>query len=127
MKNLFLFRGVPGSGKTTAANALCETVVSADDYFTDEDGNYEYIADEIGDAHDYCKKAVADLMKTGVDVAVANTFTREWEMDFYVEAAAHCGYKLFSFVVENRHGNESVHDVPARTVQHMTNRFEVLL
>jgi tRNA uridine 5-carbamoylmethylation protein Kti12 len=43
MKNLILIRGVPGAGKTTLLRSLDDYVcVAADDYHTDEKGNYTW-------------------------------------------------------------------------------------
>jgi hypothetical protein len=36
-------------------------------------------------------------------------------------------YKVVSLIVENRHGNKSVHDVPDETIEKMKKRFEVSL
>ena len=60
-------------------------------------------------------------------IAVANTFTREWEMESYIDMAFMHGYRVVSLVVENRHGGESIHDVPAATIDAMRDRFEIKL
>lgn len=60
-------------------------------------------------------------------IAVSNTFTQEWEMEPYFEMAKKYGYKVFTMIVENRHGNKSVHDVPEDKVEQMKNRFEFKL
>ena len=33
MKDLILFRGLPGAGKSTLADTLCDVAYSADDFF----------------------------------------------------------------------------------------------
>jgi hypothetical protein len=58
-------------------------------------------------------------------IAVSNTFTQFWEMEPYFELAEKYGYKTFSIVVENRHGNKSIHNVPEDKVQMMKDRFEI--
>lgn len=61
------------------------------------------------------------------EIVVANTFTQEWEMNPYIELAKKYGYKVISLVVENRHGNKNIHNVPDETIQKMVNRFEIKL
>jgi hypothetical protein len=60
-------------------------------------------------------------------IAVSNTFTQEWEMDAYYELAKQYGYRVFSLIVENRHGGVNEHDVPEDKLEQMKNRFEVKL
>ena len=48
-------------------------------------------------------------------IIVSNTFTTEWELKHYLELAEEYGYNAFSLVVENRHGNKDIHDVPEKT------------
>jgi hypothetical protein len=60
-------------------------------------------------------------------IAVSNTFTQEWEMVPYFEMAKRHGYKVFSIVVENRHGGTNVHEVPEEKLEQMRNRFEFKL
>lgn len=125
--NLYLFRGLPGSGKTTAAKALCDTVFSADDFFTDDDGVYNFDASKIKDAHADCRYRTEMALAQDADVAVANTFTEEWEMAPYFGLAKVYGARVFTFVVENRHGGQNVHDVPQHVIDRMGDRFEIIL
>jgi hypothetical protein len=37
------------------------------------------------------------------------------------------GYKVFSIVIENRHGGSSEHGVPEDKLEQMKNRFEIKL
>jgi hypothetical protein len=60
-------------------------------------------------------------------IVVSNTFTQEWEMKPYFEMADQHDYKVFSIVVENRHGGINEHNVPEETLTLMRNRFEINL
>jgi hypothetical protein len=60
-------------------------------------------------------------------IVVSNTFTQEWEMQPYFDMAAKHGYRVVSLIVENRHGNQSIHSVPPETIEKMKNRFEIKL
>jgi len=127
-KNLIIVRGIPGSGKTTFAEMICKIVFSADDYHTDKDGNYNWKPENVGKAHEWCQAQTAKAMERGVSkICVANTSTTEREMRPYRRLAQKFGYKVFSIVVENRHGGNNTHDVPAETLTKMTNRFEIKL
>ena len=128
MKELFLLRGLPGSGKSTLAKSISEVYYEADMYFVDADGNYNFDATQIKDAHNWCQTMVSMVMEYNTPkIVVSNTFTQEWEMKSYYELAEKYGYRVYSLIVENRHGNESVHDVPAQAIDIMEKRFEIKL
>lgn len=133
-KDLILVRGCSNAGKTEFAKSLGDgfnLVFSADDYFTEwKDGKYEYNFDhtKLKEAHEYCRKRTERAMKDNLDeIFVANTFTQEWEMKPYFDLAEKYGYRVFSIIVENRHGNSNVHDVPEDIVNKQKNRFEIKL
>jgi predicted kinase len=128
MKNLYLIRGVPGSGKSTFTQTLTPYHWEADMYFINEDGEYKFNIDEIKNAHQWCRDMIEGAMKRNLDkIAVSNTFTQEWEMEPYFKLAEEYGYKVFSLIVENRHGGENQHGVPSDKVQVMRDRFQIKL
>lgn len=67
------------------------------------------------------------MLRKTPTIAVANTFTQEWEMQPYLDLAKEHGYTVHTIIVENRHGNESIHNVPKATVEKMKKRFEIKL
>ena len=125
MKELFLLRGLPGSGKSTLAKSLGGSHMEADKYFEYE-GKYEFDASKLKEAHAWCQNAVRVWMTNSVEkIVVSNTFTQTWEMDYYFELAKEHGYRVYSLVVENRHGGENVHNVPKEKIEEMARRFNV--
>lgn len=129
MKTLYIVRGIPGSGKSTFAQSLDCPVFEADQYFIDsETGEYKFDGSKIKLAHNWCKLRVEQSMEDDSQkIAVSNTFTQEWEMDAYYELAKQYGYRVFSLIVENRHGGVNEHGVPEDKLEIMKNRFEVKL
>jgi predicted kinase len=136
MKKLYIVRGLPGSGKSTFAEALVGhdfLVCEADKYFI-IDGEYKFDGTKIKQAHEWCKNRVETYMKDSLvndqfyrEIAVSNTFTQEWEMESYYKLAEQYGYMVFSIIVENRHGGVNQHGVPMDKLEQMKNRFEVKL
>ena len=137
MKTLYLTRGLPGSGKSTFARLIWNeyAVLEADQYFVDkETGEYKFDGSKIKDAHAWCQNEVEIRMRDNQlnpqyypEIAVSNTFTQEWEMKPYYDMAEKYGYKVFSIIVENRHGGKNEHGVPDDKIELMRNRFEVKL
>ena len=127
MKKLYIVRGVPGSGKTTFAESICDKVVSADDYHMTADGVYDWKPENMTAAHRYSQGKTRSIMETGKDVAVANTSTTKKELKPYYALAEEFGYTVFSIIVENRHGGKNVHNVPEATLEKMTKRFDIKL
>ncbi len=129
MNTLVLLRGLPGSGKSTAAKLFNKAPhFEADMYFMDADGNYKFDVAKIKDAHNWCRHSVMDAMKADYPiVVVSNTFTQEWEMEAYYLLAEELGYMVVSMIVENRHNGKNIHGVPADKLEQMKNRFEIKL
>lgn len=125
--NLIILRGLPGSGKSTFAELLQVQMgylhVETDMYFSE----IGFDPRLLSEAHKWCQNYVFSVLKHGGNVVVSNTFTQEWEMDPYISYCKDRGLSYTVIIVENRHGNESIHDVPEATMQKMRNRFEVKL
>ena len=135
-KVLTLVRGLPGSGKSTFANFIWNdySICEADKFFYDKEGNYNFDATKLREAHSWCREQVEIRMKDNQanpqfypEIVVSNTFTQKWEMDVYYKLAEQYGYKVFSIIVENRHDGINQHGVPADKLEQMKNRFEVKL
>ena len=135
MKNLYLLRGLPGSGKSTLANQIGDTHFEADMYFINENGEYIFNGADIRKAHQWCQSQVELAMiqnhitdgLDSSDIIVSNTFTQEWEMEPYYKLAESYGYRVFSLIVENRHGGENIHGAPENKIEEMRVRFEFRL
>ena len=125
-KELILLRGLPGSGKSTLAKRICNQHVEADEFFV-VNGKYQFDPTKLKQAHEWCQIQTEGWMMKGYNVVVSNTFTQEWEMEPYLALARKYDYKVVSLVVENRHGNKSVHNVPDETIEKMRNRFNIKL
>jgi predicted kinase len=129
-KELILLRGLPGSGKSTFARSLGGMHMEADKYFM-YSGKYEFDASKLRDAHNWCQNAVRVGMETqGQKIVVSNTFTQENELEPYYKLAERYGYRVYSLIVENRHGeseNTNTHNVPLETIQKMRGRFQIKL
>ena len=116
-KILYIIRGVSGSGKSTLGEAIAPHVISADDYFM-KDGKYCFNPAKLNEAHEMCQDRVKIRMEHGDGpIAVCNTFTKEWEMKPYLDMANEYGYAVFCIVMENRHENSDVHNVPVEVKQ----------
>jgi predicted ABC-type ATPase len=131
---LILLRGVPGSGKSTLGEIILYTSsnslkpLSADDFFVNKDGEYNFDPTLLRQAHNDCQQRCAILMQNeSARIVVSNTFTQEWEMEPYFEMATRYGYRVHTLIVENRHGGENIHGVPEDKVKQMKDRFEIKL
>ena len=134
-KNLYIVRGLPGSGKSTFARSIAKSyqIFEADQYFMKR-GKYNFDMSKLKEAHDDCKQRVARRMRENLfnsiffnTIVVSNTFTQDWEMKYYRNIGRRYGYKVHTIIVENRHNGTNIHGVPSDKLQIMEDRFEIKL
>jgi predicted kinase len=129
-KSVILLRGCPGNGKSTLAELICnkEHICTADDFFIDVDGNYNFDSNKIELAHKECQTKCETLLKENIKIiVVANTSTTEKEVSVYKKLALKYNYMFFSVIVENRNNTKNIHNVPEETIEKMKKRFSTQL
>jgi predicted kinase len=132
-KTLIILRGIPGAGKSTFANFIWESgvIFEADQYFYDDEGNYNFDASKLREAHAQCQQRVENAMKVNQDnpqyypeIVISNTSTTEKELQPYLDLANKYGYYVVSLIVENRHNGISRHGVPDDILDKMEARLK---
>ena len=113
---IYLLRGVAGAGKSTLAKTLEKALngfnLEADQFHYDEKGYYNWKAENLPAAHRGVRQWVEYHMVRGNGpVIVSDTNVKQKDLNVYLDLANKYGYRIVSLVVENRHGNDSVHDV----------------
>ncbi len=95
---VILMRGLPGSGKSTWIQSLRGKtslhVVSADLFFMNAQGNYEFKQEKIAEAHNQCLCEFVDVCQEqrAETIIVDNTNIATWEISPYYRLAEIFGY-----------------------------------
>lgn len=121
-----LVRGLPGSGKSTFAAKVAAAGnfdhFEADQLFTDQNGEYNFDPEFIGEAHAMCYNGCKAALERGENVIISNTFTMCWEFDNYLGLAKEFNCDLEITECTGQYG--SVHGVPEEAIVAMKNRYE---
>ena len=122
MAKMIIVRGCPGSGKSTFAKKFGILHLEADMFHEKVNGGYCWTSENQKKAHQFCINMATQALVHGVDVAISNTFTQNWEFSKYLELAKTYGYEVLVYRCVNEYGN--IHSVPAETLKKMKDRFE---
>jgi len=113
MKTAFIFRALPGVGKSTIAKLLAEgffhrlnlpayfvnakpedVICSADDYFY-EDGEYKFNPARLPEVHGKCFEKFTNLITKNAELAIVdNTNVEHWQYAEYKKLAEDNGYQV---------------------------------
>ena len=140
----YILHGTPGSGKSTRAIEIANEyakgdiegksyeIISTDKYWLDENNEYKFNINLLGDAHNWAFREWHDACHEGITLLIldnTNIQRKEWEN--YAHVASYCGYDVnhISFKPENidqalEWNARGLHYVPDKTVINMFNRWE---
>lgn len=130
MKNLYIIRGLPGSGKSTFAKTLADAINAVhfeeDMYLTERDGTYFWSEERFNRAICVCHNETHKAMRMGrLNIVVSNVFEDAEQLKVYQNFADEFGYRVTYLIAENRRGGVNVHNVPQDALDDIRNRFEV--
>jgi energy-coupling factor transporter ATP-binding protein EcfA2 len=133
--NLCIMQGPSGCGKSTMANAAKELMVdgggsslvlSADSFFYDEDGNYNFNAKDLSRAHIECVTKAFQWMNNKRDskgvslLIIDNTNLTVWNWKPYVVMAEGLGVKQIFMLRADILGEENPLDYVPKLVERNT-------
>ena len=133
MKQLFIFRGLPGAGKSKSLEEFPKSAVvcSADKLF-EKKGEYNFNPSQLGQAHAACQFQALDAMSHGEPlVIIDNTHSRHWEFAIYQKMGEVFGYEIqvrmiggTSYDHVRKYAKRNIHEVPEDTILRMAYRWE---
>jgi predicted kinase len=121
MAKLIIVRGLPGSGKSTYAKKLGCLHLEAD-MFHVQDGAYKFDFTNLKKAHELCQKICREILESGADVVVSNTFVKNWEVEPYLDMAKYFQATVELVEMKGQYGN--IHDVPSDIISKMKENWE---
>ena len=131
MKKLTIMRGLPGSGKTIKVKEIAKDgaiICSADDFFVDADGNYNYDKSYQGDAHLWCEgKARYYMSNNHPHVIIDNTNVKKEHMKRFLDLAKEFEYQVQIVVVKadvETCIHRNIHQVPEEVIRKMAVEWE---
>lgn len=129
--NLYLIRGLPGSGKSTFAATLARTLDcdhwEHDQYLYTEEGEYLWTEKRMAYAYRQCLRDTEATMERQEPVVVSNVFPTAKSLKNYRKLAEKYGYRVTYIVVENRRGGVNIHEVPQEALDGMRSAFQIQL
>lgn len=124
MTQMIIFRGLPGSGKSTRAKKEYPNHLhyEPDHLLSDTNGKYRFDMQVFDKAHDFVTWMVDLALARGENVVVSDVFPRHSDMARYLEVAEAHGAEVKVVTCTEQYGN--CHNVPLFVLKEMRAAFE---
>ena len=143
MKQVFILRGLPGSGKSYYAQNLADelagadesqyVICSTDDYFINDLGEYQFDKFKLPQYHNLNLARFINALAQNIPlVIVDNTNIKKWEFIAYAQAAVALGYQVKEVIVgevkdksmQHLYAKRNSHNIQLKTISKMAYMFE---
>lgn len=126
--DVYIFRGLPGVGKTKLANDLARqlasekgaVILSSDDFFLSNEGKFVFDKDKVQESHKWNFKNFRKAIEEGLSpIFIDNTNIKHFHYYHYIDYAQRHGYRVVVIIIP--HNDVSDKELEARTT-HGANR-----
>ena len=127
MSKLTIFRGLPGSGKSTEANKLGTLVLSPSDMYSMRDGKYQWCQEYQERSKEWCLEILEFCFMHEMDITIAEVLPTIKSVMKYVTPALAKGYNIEVIDLEctiEESLKRNIHNVPIEHIEGMAKAFE---
>jgi tRNA uridine 5-carbamoylmethylation protein Kti12 len=127
MPKLNIFRGLPGSGKTTAANKMGTIVLSAADMYSMKDGVYKWTPENSQMGREWALEILQFCVLHEIDVTIAEVLPTVNSVMRYASIALDKGYDINVVDCEisiEQSLERNTHNVPIDDIKKMAELWE---
>ena len=126
-KKLYIFRGLPGAGKSSKAHKLGCLVIEPQDQYSIQDGKYKWRVENIGDADMAALEMVKTAMAHELDIAISEVFPKLKDIKPYLSLAEEYDYTVevqdLKITIEESE-RRGIHKVPKADTAQMAADWE---